>query len=188
MADGSIIISTKIDQSGFKQGTKQLENGLSSIKNSLKNLAVAAGIAFGTAAMVNFGKASVKSATNLTNAMTGLKSIVDGQGKSFAEAQGFINSYTKDGLIPATDAITAYKNLAARGYDTKQIERSMLALKDSSAFGRQSSLSMGEAVKTATEGLKNENSILVDNAGVTKNVSMMWKDYAKSIGVGVDSL
>ncbi len=188
MADGSIIISTKIDQSGFNKGTKQLEGGLSSIKNSLKSLAIAAGVAFGTAAIVSFGKASVKSATNLTNAMTGLKSIMDGQGRSFAEAQGFIDSYTKDGLIPATDAITAYKNLASRGYDTKQIEQSMLALKDSSAFGRQASLSMGEAVRSASEGLKNENSILVDNAGVTKNVSMMWKDYANSIGVGVDSL
>lgn len=36
--------------------------------------------------------------------------------------------------------------------------------KNSAAFGRQASLSLGEAVKTATEGLKNENSILVDNA------------------------
>jgi hypothetical protein len=36
--------------------------------------------------------------------------------------------------------------------------------------------------------LKNENSILVDNAGVTKNVSMMWKDYAASIGVSVGQL
>ena len=34
-----------------------------------------------------------------------------------------------------------------------------------------------------TEGLKNENSILVDNAGVTKNVAKMWEDYAKAIGV-----
>lgn len=35
---------------------------------------------------------------------------------------------------------------------------------------------------TATEGLKNENSVLVDNAGVTKNVAKMWEEYAKSIG------
>lgn len=54
----------------------------------------------------------------------------------------------------------------------------MNRFKDSAAFGRQSSLSLGEAVKSATEGIKNENSILVDNAGVTKNVSMMWEEYA----------
>ncbi len=41
---------------------------------------------------------------------------------------------------------------------------------------------------TATEGIKNENSILVDNAGVTKNVAKMWEDYAKKIGVTTTSL
>lgn len=75
-----------------------------------------------------------------------------------------------------------------RGYSTDQIETVMNALKNSSAFGRQASLTMGQAVQSATEGLKNENSILVDNAGVTKNVSMMWKDYAASIGTTVGAL
>ena len=188
MADGSIIINTKINQQGFKQGVRQLEKGFNSLKNSLKNLAVAAGLAFGTAAIINFGESSVKAATELKSAMTGLQSILDGQGRSFAVAKDFIDSYTKDGLIPATDAIIAYKNLASRGYDTKQIEQTMLALKDSSAFGRQASLSMGEAVRTATEGLKNENSVLVDNAGVTKNVAKMWDEYAKSIGTTTNNL
>ena len=188
MSDGSIVISTKIDQKGFEQGTRQLEKGLNSIKNSLKNLAIAAGVAFGTTAIINFGKSSVKAATELKNAMTGLQSIMDGQGRSFAVAKDFIDSYTKDGLIPATDAITAYKNLASRGYDTKQIEQTMTALKDSSAFSRQANLSMGEAVRTATEGLRNENSVLVDNAGVTKNVAKMWDDYAKSIGTTTNNL
>ena len=66
-----------------------------------------------------------------------------------------------------------------RGYSIDQIEQTMIALKDSSAFGRQASLSLGDAVQSATEGLKNENSIIVDNAGVTKNVAKMWEDYAK---------
>ena len=41
---------------------------------------------------------------------------------------------------------------------------------------------MGEAIKSAAEGIKNENSILVDNAGVTKNLSVIWDEYAASIG------
>lgn len=75
-----------------------------------------------------------------------------------------------------------------RGYDDSQIRKVMVALKDSAAFGRQSSYSMGEAVQSATEGLKNENSILVDNAGVTKNVAQMWKEYAASIGTTANNL
>lgn len=186
--DGSINIDTKIDSSGFNQGVKGLSGNLDGITSSLKKLAAAAGIAFGVAAVVNFGKASVSAATELSNAMMGLQSIMEGQGRSFADAQTFLQKYISDGLIPATDAVTAYKNLAMRGYTDPQIQSTLTALKDSAAFGRQASLTLGQAVSSATEGLKNENSILVDNAGVTKNVSVMWADYAASIGVGVQSL
>lgn len=186
--DGSININTKIDSSGFNKGIKGINKGLDGITSSLKGLAAAAGIAFGVAAVVNFGKASVSAATELSNAMLGLQGIMEGQGRSFKQAQDFIQQYTADGLIPATNAITAYKNLASRGYTDTQIQTVLQALKDSAAFGRQASYTLGEAVQTATEGLKNENSILVDNAGVTKNVAQMWKDYAASIGTTSDKL
>lgn len=179
--DGSIRIDTKIDSSGFNRGV----DGMS---GSLKKLAAIIATVFSVSAIVNFGKASVQASTDLSNAMIGLKSIVAGQGRSFAGAQAFLQKYISDGLIPATDAVTAYKNLAMRGYTDPQIQSTLTALKDSAAFGRQASLTLGQAVSSATEGLKNENSILVDNAGVTKNVSMMWADYAASIGVGVQSL
>lgn len=188
MADGKIIISTKIDQSGFKAGAKDLKAGLTSLKGSLGKLAAAAGVAFSVAAIVNFGKASVKAANDLENAMTGLKSVADGMGKSFENAKNFIQEYISDGLISAAEASTAYKNLLLRGYDDTQIQSVLVALKDSAAYGRQSSYTLGQAVQTATEGLKNENSILVDNAGVTKNVAKMWDDYAKSIGTTSNNL
>jgi len=180
-ADGYIRINTKINQTGANAG-------ISSLTKSLKSFAAIAAAAFSVKAIISFGTASLAAAAKLTNAMTGLKSIVEGQGKSFSDANTFIQSYISDGLIPATDAVTAYKNLSMRGYSTDQIEQTMISLKNASAFGRSAALSMGEAVSSATEGLRNENSILVDNSGVTKNVSMMWADYAKSIGVGVNSL
>lgn len=122
------------------------------------------------------------------SANKGLESIVKGQGLNFSEAKSFIEEYISDGLIPLGEATLAYKNLAARGYNEEQIKKTMLALKDAAAFGRQSTYEYGEAIATATEGLKNENSILVDNAGVTKNVAKMWEDYAKSIGKTSTSL
>lgn len=138
--------------------------------------------------IVSFFKESSEAATALSAALTGLQSILEGQGKSFSAAQSFIEEYTQDGLIPATNAINAYKNLALRGYDDSQIQQVMNALKDASAYGRQASYTMGEAVESATEGLKNENSILVDNAGVTKNVAKMWEEYAESIGTTANNL
>ena len=179
--DGSIRIDSSIDSKGFNAG-------ISSMTGALGKLAAAVGIAFSAAAVIGFGKSAVDAASEMSSAFVGLKSILDGQGKSFAEAKKFVNDYVSDGLVPATNAITAYKSLAARGYDTDQIQKVMTALKNSAAFGRQSSLTMGQAVQSAAEGLKNENSILVDNAGVTKNVSVMWKDYATSIGTTADKL
>ena len=186
--DGSIRIQTVIDNKGFRSGRKEIESGLSGIKASLKSLASAIGAAFGAAAVVNFGRESVQAASDLSNALHGLQSIVEGQGRSFEKARAFIQDYISDGLVPMTNAVAAYKNLAARGYSDEQIQQVMLALKDSAAFGRQASYSLGEAVTSATEGLKNENSILVDNAGVTKNVAKMWDDYAKSIGTAANNL
>lgn len=179
--DGQIRIDSSIDSKGFNKG-------ISAMTSSLKGLAAAVGIAFGIGAVVAFGKAAVDAASEIQSAYIGLRSIVEGTGNSFAKANEFIKSYVSDGLVPASNAVTAYKNLLMRGYNTDQIESTMIALKNSAAFGRQASLTMGQAVQSATEGLKNENSILVDNAGVTKNVSTMWMDYAESIGVGVNSL
>lgn len=188
MADGKVIISTELDNSGFKRGISGLQGQCNGLKSVISSIGKTIAVAFSVGAIINFGRQSVKAASDLSSAMIGLQSIVDGQGRSFSQAQSFIEDYIKDGLVPMQDAVTAYKNLSMRGYDTTQIEQTMTALKDAAAFGRQASLTMGQAISSATEGLKNENSILVDNAGVTKNVSVMWKEYAQSIGVGVQSL
>jgi predicted xylose isomerase-like sugar epimerase len=182
--DGSLKFDTKVNSSGFNNATKSMASNTKGLITSLKAVGAAIAGAFIIKGIMN----TVQEAEKLQNAMTGLKSIMDGQGKSYSAATSFIKKYTEDGLIPQTEAITAYKNLALRGYDTSQIEKVMNALKDSATYGRQSSYTLGEAVQTASEGLKNENSILVDNAGVTKNVAQMWADYAKSIGTTSDKL
>lgn len=186
--DGSIRIRALLNHDEYDRGIQFMNDSANDLKDTLMEVAGAVGIAFGIASIVNFGKESVDAASALGAALLGLQSIVEGQGQSFKKANSFINDYISDGLVPLTDAVTAYKNLAARGYDDEQIKKVMVALKDAAAFGRQSSYTLGEAVATATEGLKNENSILVDNAGVTKNVAKMWEEYAKSIGASANNL
>lgn len=186
--DGSISILTKIDTKGFDKGQRHIGKGLDSIKGKFLKAAQVIGVALGAAAIINFGKASVKAAEELSNALMSLQGVIDGQGRSFKDAQKFVADYISDGLVPATEAITAYKNLAMRGYEDDQIQAIMNALKDSAAFGRQMYYSLGEAVATAAEGLRYERSILVDNAGVTKKVSQMWEEYAASIGTTANNL
>lgn len=156
------------------------------IKDAQTKVAAAATAAF--AVIVAAIKSGIDAANEYNNAMVGLKSMADGVGQDFGDLQSAAEDLTADGLMPMADAATALKNLLARGFSTQEAVTMIKRLKDASAFGRQGQLSMGEAVKSATEGLKNENSVLVDNAGVTKNVSVMWKEYAKSIGKSVDDL
>ena len=187
-SDGKVTISTALDNSGVKKGVQSIKGSLGGLNSVVKTLGTTLAAVFSMGKLISFATDSSKAAMSLSDALTGLQSILDGQGRSFSQAQKFIEEYTSDGLIPATNAITAYKNLASRGYDDSQIRQVMTALKDASAYGRQASYTMGEAVESATEGLKNENSILVDNAGVTKNVAKMWEEYAASIGTTANNL
>jgi len=186
---GSVFFDIKANQSAFKKEIKGAAGqAQSAFSSAMGKVGKAIGVAFSAAAVVSFGKKCVEVASETQSAWVGLSSILNGQKKSFSEANRFIQDYISDGLVPLNNAVTAYKNLAARGYSTGQIEKTMTALKDAAAFGRQASYSYGDAISTATEGLKNENSILVDNAGVTKNVAKMWEDYAKSIGTTTNAL
>lgn len=184
-------ITETAKKSGKKLGSSVgggVQSFMSNASASFGKLGAAMAATFSVAKIIQFAKEASNAERQLSDALTGLQSIVEGQGRSFSTAQYFIDEYIKDGLIPAANAITAYKNLASRGYDDTQIRQVMTALKDASAYGRQAGYSMGDAVQGATEGLKNENSVLVDNAGVTKNVAKMWDEYAASIGTTANNL
>lgn len=121
-------------------------------------------------------------------AYRGLEAVANHAGIGIGRAMDEANKLAADGLLSVADASKSLQNLLSRGYSVQQAVDVITRLKDSAAFNRQANLSMSEAVVTATEGLKNENSVLVDNAGVTKNVAKMWDEYAKSIGTTRDKL
>lgn len=156
--------------------------------NSLRKIGYLMATVFSVRQLYDFLKTSVDVASQTQSAWVGLSSIINAQGKSFKDAKKFIEEYTSDGLVPLNNAVTAYKNLISAGYTEKQAQDMMDRLKDSASFGRQAHLSLGDAVTTATEGIKNQNSTLTDNAGVTKNLSVMYADYARTIGKGAGSL
>lgn len=186
---GSVYMDLELNDKGFDKTLQNKATGAENVMGgAMGKIAGFVAGAFAVGSIINFGKTAVQQAMSMQSAWTGLNSIVTGAGASFGQAQKFITEYTKDGLVAVNEAVTAYKNLLSRGYNTNQIEKTMIALKDSASFGRQASYGLGEAVMSATEGLKNENSILVDNAGVTKNVAKMWQDYAKAHGITVQQM
>lgn len=113
-----------------------------------------------------------------SSAQTGLSSIASFKGinPDIAKEQLQNIKAVKEGLLDIGNASTAFKNLLAANFTLEQSAELIDRLSNSAAFGRQASLSFGDAVASATEGIKNGNSILVDNAGVTKNLSIMLEE------------
>lgn len=125
---------------------------------------------------------TIDASNKLNNSLVGLSSIAQGFGQDATKATKAARDLAADGLMAVSDSATGLKNLLAAGFNLPQAIKLMQRFKDSAAFGRQGSLSFGQAIVGATEGIKNQNSVLVDNAGVTKNLSVMWDEYAASLG------
>lgn len=123
---------------------------------------------------------SIKSASTFNNTFVGLGSIAKANGVAMDEAKRAAQQLSSDGLMAVSESATGLKNLLAAGFNMPQAITLMQRFKDSAAFGRQGSLEFGQAIVSATEGIKNQNSILVDNAGVTKNLSVILKEAGYS--------
>ncbi len=124
--------------------------------------------------------ASIGAANDLNNSLLGLSTTASAFGQDAGRAQNAARTLAADGLMTVADSATSLKNLLAAGFNLDEATVLMQRFKDSAAFGRQASLGFGQAIRGATEGVRNGNSILVDNAGVTKNLSMMLEEAGYS--------
>ena len=182
------LIST-LDKSKKKSGV--LTKSMTSLGKSFGGLALkATGIsaALGTAAAAFVTTKAVGEAIKLENALIGLQSVAAGTGNDVAFMTSAAKELSKDGLIPLADTAASLKNLLASGLSAEESVKTFKVLRDSASFGRQGMLDLGEAIKGATDGIKNGNSVMVDNAGITKNLSILYKEYADSIDKTVGSL
>ena len=170
--------------------------GVSNVVFNLKTAFVALGSSM---ALGGVASKSIKSFMTMENSMRGLSSVANKVGENFRSmgqgvtvdaesAKEAAIELSEDGLMSVADSSTALKNLLLAGFGLPKAVEMLKAFKDSAAFGRQSALSFGQAVVSAAEGVKNENSILVDNAGITKNLSIMHKEYAEQLGKTVAQL
>lgn len=163
--------------------TEALREGAKATKLSIQDLTQAIGGLVTVGAITQFARSSIQEFAKAESAFRGLEAVANASGAGIGNALKEAEKLAADGLIGVSDASKALQNLLSRGYNLDQAVATITRLKDAAAFNRQASLSMAEAVVSATEGLKNENSILVDNAGVTKNVAKMWEEFAKQQGI-----
>lgn len=192
-----VLITVAVEESGgldelassirrtAQEAQQQTEKSAAAQSAAWASLAAAAGVTFSK--ITGAIQTGIEASNAYTAAMQGLESVSSAKNIGADQMQAALAGVT-DAFFDSTAAATAYKNLLSRGYTLDQATNTILRLKDAASFGRQANYTLSEAVTTATEGIKNENSILVDNAGVTKNVAKMWEDYAKKIGVTTTSL
>jgi len=121
-------------------------------------------------------KEAIQASQNFNNALVSLAAVAEHFGVGMNKAIDAAHALSADGLLPLRDSAAGLKNLLMTGFGLDQAVGIMKAFKDTAAYARQETYSYGDAIRTATEGIKNMRSVQVDNAGVTKNLSMIMKD------------
>ena len=121
---------------------------------------------------------AVKISSERQNALAGLQSASVFKGISPEEVQKAVTGLrlVKAGILDISSASTAMKNLLSSNFTLQQSVDILERFSDSAAFGKQAALDYNEAISRATEGIKNQNSNLVDNVGLTKNLSVILKE------------
>lgn len=177
---------TKITAEMQKLDTQNASGGASSaaMGGSMLQMAGAFGLATTAVGAVsqsvqflqNQFEQSIKVANQYNSAFVGLSSVAAAFGQDQDKARLAAQSLAKDGLMSVSDAAMGLKNLLATHFNLDESIRLMGVLKDAAAFNRQGQLSFGEAVVGTTQGIKNQNSIMTDNGGITKNLSIMLEE------------
>lgn len=152
--------------------------GLAVAAAALQFYAFAKAAEFAVGSVFSLAEATIPKAEALKAALAGLTSVARFKGITAEEATSTVQNLelVKSGLLSVADASTALKNLLAAGFGLKESAVIVERFGDAAAFGKQSALSFGQAVVSGTEGIKNQNSILVDNVGITKNLSVILKE------------
>lgn len=120
----------------------------------------------------------VRIASERQNAFKGLTTISNFLGISPKDTQDAVKNLrlVRAGVVDLGDATISLKNLLSSGFSLDEAVKLLEAFSDTAAFGKSAALGFGEAIKGATEGIRNGNSVLVDNVGLTKNLSVILKD------------
>lgn len=93
-SDGSIIIDTRIDTSGFQTGTRQLGSNFSKLGSSIKKLGVTIGAAFAVKKVIDFGKEAISLGSDLQE----VQNVVD---SVFTTMSGKVDEFARNAAASA---------------------------------------------------------------------------------------
>jgi len=94
----------------------------------------------------------------------------------------------QNGVVSLGAAARAMKLAFRIGFNAEEAKQAVRQMTEIAIENKQSALTLDEALVNAFEGFKQELSQLADAAGVTKNISIIYKEYAESVGKSVGAL
>ncbi|MEK5415434.1 hypothetical protein [Paenibacillus sp. FSL L8-0708] len=159
-------------------------DGMRDLSSAMAGIGAGAGLA----KLVSEMKQAVDAATKLYNAFQGLNAVAKGFGIQTKDAQQAAQDLAKRGFLSLTESVLAYKTAMSTGLGLEESTKLINSLADSAAYNRQSFYTMGGAIQASLDGIKNGNSTLSDAVGVTKNLSVMQAEYARTIGTTAGKL
>lgn len=189
------VKSTNARFDGISKNSKSVATDVQKISKSINNLSgsfLQLGAAFGAfvgiRATVRSFQALAGAAQEYENALIGLTAVGKTAGVSVDQMNMAVQDLASDGLVPVTDISNSLKQLLSKGFNLEESIRLFRVMKDAASFNRQAIFTLGEAIVSTSEGIKNDNSIKTDNVGITRNISLMHKDFAKQLGKTIGQL
>jgi hypothetical protein len=137
--------------------------------------------------LIAISRTFIQVAMQQQSALIGLGSIATSYGVSADAARSAAKGLENE-FIDVGSAAQALKNLLAAGLSMDKAILLIQGMTEQSIFNRQAHYSVAEAVIAATEGIRNENSILSDATGTTRNLAKMYEEYGKQIGVSYNEM
>lgn len=186
---GEELINAQAKQQAYAVAVKNAEQAQAE-QTAASQSGIAALVGWGAvlSGLISTIGSAITAYQELRSAQVGLQTTAKSTGESMSELEKIQKELTQDGLMTDADAAQSIKNLLLYGYSAEQAREMLVRLKDSAAYNRQAHYSLSEAVRVTTEGVRMENSVLSDAAGVQKNIAKMYEDYADAIGKSTANL
>lgn len=137
--------------------------------------------------VINVGNSLVQSslaADQFRLKMVSLQIVGNNTGQTFGQLYQTYRRFN-DGLQSENALITATRTFATLGISTQQTNQLIDGLRNGIvAMGGD----VSEQLPLMALAFKRQESALLDNAGITANLDVMYKEYAKTLGTTVDKL
>lgn len=174
---GQAAEQAKFDFEEFKESMWQMTGSMHDVSKEAQAMFAAI-----TAAEISWVSDSLTEYAKYEDALYGLMTTVDTVKGTITDAMTEVRDITADGLLSEEDAMVAMRNLTAYGYSVQEASEMIKAMTLSAEANRKEMYTVSEAVERATQGIKQESSMMMKVAGNMETASSAYDRYAASVG------